>query len=133
MAIKIEALLHIFKSAPMQDVQRRLIDIACQWTASGCVEQANRLLALARETGDLSTFAISLAAFEIPWSLSGTRPTNWPPSAQDIDAIELDLWERLFGPQWARFLTAFSVRTPQRLLVTRSFKRSALEAKRCNP
>jgi hypothetical protein len=53
---------------------------------------------LARETGDLSTFP--LAAFEIPWSLSGTRPTSWRPSAQDTDAIEFDLWERLFGQQW---------------------------------
>ena len=100
MAIKTETLLRILKSAPMQEVQGRLIDIASQWKASGCVQQANRLLALARETGDLSTFTIPLAAFEIPWSLSGTRPTNWPPSAQDTDAIELDLWERLFGPQW---------------------------------
>jgi hypothetical protein len=65
MAIKTEALLRILKSAPMQDVQGRLIDIATQWMASGCVQQANRLLALARETGDLSTFTISLAAFEI--------------------------------------------------------------------
>lgn len=57
-------------------------------------------IVLARETGDLSTFTIPLAAFEIPWSLSGTRPTSWRPSAQDTDAIELDLWERLFGQQW---------------------------------
>jgi hypothetical protein len=81
-------------------VQRHLIDIASQWTASGCVQPANRLLPLARETGDLSTFTIPLAAFEIPWSQSRTRPTTWAPSAQDTDAIELDLWERLFGQQW---------------------------------
>jgi hypothetical protein len=37
MAIKTEALLRILKSAPMQEVQGRLIDIASQWTASGCV------------------------------------------------------------------------------------------------
>src|SRR5262249_26774799 len=75
--------------------------IASQWMASGYVQQANRLLVLAPETGDLSTFTIPLAAFEIPWSLTGTRPTTWPPSARDTDAIELDLWERLFGPKWA--------------------------------
>ena len=93
-------LLRILKSAPMQEVQWRLIDSASQWSASGCLQQANRLLSVARETGDPSTFSSPLAAFEIPWSLTGTRPTNWPPSAQDTDAIELDLWERLFGPQW---------------------------------
>ena len=101
MAVKTEVLLRILKSASIEEVQLRLIDIANQWAASGCLQEANRLLSVARETGDLSTFTIPLAAFEIPWSLTRTRPTNWPPSAQDIDAIELDLWTRLFGPQWS--------------------------------
>jgi SMI1 / KNR4 family (SUKH-1) len=100
MAVKTEVLLRILKSASIQEVQLRLIGIANQWAAAGCLQEANRLLSVAREAGDLSTFTIPLAAFEIPWSLTRTRPTNWPPSAQDIDAIEFDLWTRLFGSKW---------------------------------
>ena len=95
MAIKTETLLRILKSAPMQDVQGRLIDISSQWTASGCVQQANRLLGLARETGDLSTFTIPLAAFEIPGSLSGRRPTTWPPSGTPNESKSIGATPRL--------------------------------------
>ena len=63
MAVKTEVLLRILKSASIEEVQLRLIDIANQWAASGCLQEANRLLSVARETGDLSTFTIPLAAF----------------------------------------------------------------------
>jgi hypothetical protein len=74
------------------------MDIASEWMAAGCVAQANLLLPVIREAGDLAAFASPLVAFEIPWLLAGVRPTPWPAAVQSVDKIELDLWTLLFGP-----------------------------------
>lgn len=102
MVSHIASLLRTIKSSPLEEVQSRLISIACEWMAAGCVQHANRLLTVTRETGDLSQFSNPLKGFEIPWSLTGTRPEGWPIAAQPIDDIELELWDRLFRPSWAQ-------------------------------
>jgi hypothetical protein len=100
MAASIRQLARRIKSGPIPEIRSLVLSVAARWMAAGCTAQANQLLALLRETGDLSSLEILLRGFEIPWLLTGTRPDDWPFVTASAEAIEEDLWDTLFGRRW---------------------------------